>query len=82
MTDYVSLAWLREELSKTPFYDGRDLSAVNALLDKAEAVDAVPREALLKRIFPLGVPATKRDMNYGINAVAVYMAIMKGGSDG
>ena len=76
MTDYISLARLREELSKTPFYDGRDLNAVNAALDKAEVVDAVPREALLKRIFPLGVPATK-DMNYGINAVAVYMAVMK-----
>jgi hypothetical protein len=76
MAEYVSLKRLIEELRKTPFYDGRDLDAVNAVIDRAEVVDAVPREDLLKRIFPLGVPATK-DMNYGINAVAVYMAVMK-----
>lgn len=36
----------------------------------------VDRGTLLKRLFPLGVPQ-KHEMNYAINARAVYEAIMK-----
>lgn len=44
---------------------------------KVPAVDAVDREKLLKRLFPLGIPRTREDWNYSINARAVYAAIMK-----
>ena len=35
-------------------------------------------DAMLKRLFPLGVPRTREEMNYPINAGAVYRAIMGG----
>lgn len=37
----------------------------------------IDRDALLKRLFPLGIPQTREDWNYSINAKAVYEAIMK-----
>lgn len=46
-------------------------------IGQAPAVDAVDRAKLLKRLFPLGIPRTREDWNYSINARAVYEAIMK-----
>lgn len=44
---------------------------------KAPAVDAVDRQKLIGVLFPLGVPLTREDWNYSINAKAVYEAIMR-----
>lgn len=35
------------------------------------------RDELLKKLFPLGIPKTREDWNYAINARAVYEAIIK-----
>jgi hypothetical protein len=48
----------------------------NTVID-APAVDAVDRKKLIGVLFPLGVPLTKEDWNYSINAKAVYEAIMR-----
>jgi hypothetical protein len=46
------------------------------LVSQKQYNNMIDREELLKRIFPLGVPP-KHEMNYAINARAVYEAIMK-----
>ncbi len=46
-------------------------------LEEAPAVDAVDRQKLIGILFPLGVPLTREDWNYSINAKAVYEAIMR-----
>ena len=48
-----------------------------AFIKGVQTIDAIPRDVLLKRIFPLGIPRTREDWNYSINARAVYAAIMK-----
>jgi hypothetical protein len=47
------------------------------VLDTLPAVDAVDREKLIKKLFPMGVPLTREDWNYSINAKEVYEAIMR-----
>ena len=46
-------------------------------IDRQPTIDAIPRDVLLKRLFPLGIPRTREEWNYSINARAVYAAIMK-----
>ena len=46
-------------------------------IKNAPAVDAVDRKKLIKKLFPVGVPMTREEWNYSINARAVYEAIMK-----
>ena len=46
-------------------------------IQDAPAVDAVVRQKLIDKLFPFGVPLTREDWNYSINAKAVYEAIMK-----
>ena len=46
-------------------------------IENAPAVDAVGRKKLIKKLFPMGVPKTREEWNYSINARAVYEAIMK-----
>jgi hypothetical protein len=43
----------------------------------APAVNAVDRDKLLKRMFPMGIPKSRYEWDYSINAKAVYEAIMK-----
>jgi hypothetical protein len=43
----------------------------------APAVDAVERKKLVKKLFPMGVPKTREEWDYSINARAVYEAIMR-----
>lgn len=38
--------------------------------------DLISRSALIKKLFPMGVPLTREDWNYAINARAVYAVIM------
>ena len=37
---------------------------------------ALDRTELLRKLFPMGIPRTREDWNYAINAQAVYRAIM------
>ena len=53
------------------------ISACVKVLGPGGKPDTISREALLKRLFPLGIPRTREDWNYAINARAVYEAIMK-----
>lgn len=53
-----------------------DFRRVVEALKNVPAVDAVDREKLIKKLFPMGVPLTREDWNYAINARAVYAAIM------
>ena len=50
---------------------------VKRMVEDAPAVDAVERKKLIKKMFPMGVPNTREEWNYSINARAVYEAIMK-----
>lgn len=56
--------------------DDECCSSVDAV-ENAPAVDAVERKKLIKKLFPMGVPNTREEWNYSINARAVYEAIMK-----
>lgn len=46
-------------------------------VDELPSVDAADRQKLIGKLFPLGVPLTREDWNYSINAKAVYEAIMR-----
>lgn len=52
-------------------------NGVIALIEAAPTVDAVERKKLIKKMFPMGVPKTREEWNYSINARAVYEAIMR-----
>ena len=39
--------------------------------------DVIDRQKLIERVFPMGIPRTREDWNYAINARAVYEAINK-----
>lgn len=52
-------------------------SEIDGVLSEVKDVDAVDRAALLKRMFPMGIPKTRYEWDYAINARAVYEAIMK-----
>ena len=43
----------------------------------APAVNAVDRDKVLKRMYPMGIPRSRYEWDYSINARAVYEAIMK-----
>ena len=46
------------------------------IITQKEYDNLIDRNKLIKKLFPLGVPRTREDWNYGINARAVYEAIM------
>lgn len=66
----------KRECFEDPKYADGWNSAVE-IINNAPAVDAVERKKLIKKMFPMGVPNTREEWNYSINARAVYEAIMK-----
>jgi hypothetical protein len=56
------------------------MASVDELLGRiasAPSVNVVDRDKLLKRMFPMGIPKSRYEWDYAINARAVYEAIMK-----
>ena len=50
---------------------------VESALADVPTANAVDRDKLLKRIFPMGIPKSRYEWDYTINARAVYEAIMR-----
>ena len=69
---------LMKELEQINIYDPiHILRDTRIAVRKAPTVDAVDRKKLIEKLFPMGVPMTREEWNYSINARAVYEAIMK-----